>query len=351
MQQTHKEIPVRSCDTIPARKVFMLLLLLVFCAFAQAAASGQTTRPPSTGQSREQQPTVIFSEARQPAPTARPSEAACGGVIEQAPQVSSGQIVGAYEEQERRVFSEGDVVFVDAGAQSGLRVGQEFTVVRPRGRFSSKFSRKSGALGVYTQEVGRLRVERVRDRVSVARVTVACSDLLLGDLLRPATNRAVPQARAEVSLDRFAEPTGKQAGRIVLARDGREMVTRDQVVFIDLGGEDGVKVGDYLTVFRPEGQGTIVDYGKEIVPNARGGYQSEVFRGGQHSNQAQRVKDVGGSQRGETVKTPSIKRHRPAVPRKVVGEIVVLHVEGRTATAVVTRVAQEIHTGDAVEVQ
>ena len=339
---------MRSCDTFPAHKLFLLLLLLVFCAFAQAAASGQTGRPPATGQRREQQATVIPPEARQPAPAARPSEAACGGFIEQATQAAAGQIVGAEEERERRVFGEGDMVFIDAG---GLRVGQEFTVVRPRGRFRSKFSRKSGSLGVYTQEVGRLRVVRVRDRVSVARVTVACSDLLLGDLLRPAMSRAVPQARAEVSLDRFAEPTGKQTGRIVLARDGREMVSRDQVVFIDLGGEDGVKAGDYLTVFRPEGHGTMVEYGDEIAANARRGFQSNEFRGGEHSNQAQRVKDVDGSQYAETVKTPSIKRRRPAVPRKVVGEIVILHVEGRTATAVVTRVAQEIHTGDAVEVQ
>jgi len=349
---------VRSCDTSPvrhmspARQVFLLLLLLLFCAFAHAAASGQTGRAPAPAQRDEQQPTVIFpDERRQPVPAALPSEAACSGFIEQAPQGSSGQIVGAEEERERRVFSEGDLVFVDAGAQGGLRVGQEFTVVRPRGRFQSKFSRKSGSLGVYTQEVGRLRVERVRDRVSVARVTAACGDLLLGDLLRPAANRAVPQARPEVSLDRFAEPTGKQTGRIVLAREGREMVTRDQIVFIDLGNEDGVKAGDYLTVFRPEDHGTIVKFGNEIAANARRDFQSDEFRGGEHSNQAQRVEDVDGSRYGETVKTPSIKRRRTAVPRKVVGEIVVLHVEGRTATAIVTRVAQEIHTGDAVEVQ
>jgi hypothetical protein len=332
--------------------MFLLLLLLVFCAFAQAAASGQTTgRAPDTGQRREQQSTVIFPEARQPVPTARPSEAACGGLIEQASQASAGQLVGAAEERERRIFAQGDLVFIDAGAQGGVRVGQEFTVVRPRGRFRSAFTRKRGTLGTYTQEVGRLRVVRVRDRVSVARVTEACSDLLLGDLLRPAANRAVPPSRAEVSLDLFAEPTGKQTGRIVLARDGRELVSRDQIVFIDLGGEDGVKAGDYLTVFRPENHGTIVEFGNEIAANARRDFESNEFRGGKHSNQAQRVKDVDGSPYATTVKTPSIKRHRPAVPRKVVGEIVVLHVEGRTATAIVTRVAQEIHTGDAVEVQ
>src|SRR5688572_23720553 len=183
MRQPHKEIPVRSCDTFPARKVVLFLLLLVFCAYAHAVASGQTGRAPAPGQPREQQSTVIFPETRQPAPAARPSETACGGFIEQAPQAAAGQIVGAEEERERRVFGQGDLVFIDAGAQGGMRAGQEFSIVRPRGSFRTKFTRKAGSLGVYTQEVGRLRVERVRDRVSVARVTVACGAVLFGDLL------------------------------------------------------------------------------------------------------------------------------------------------------------------------
>jgi hypothetical protein len=339
---------VRSCDTFSARK--MLLLLLLFCAFAQAPASGQTGggRPP---RSQSERPTLVSPEERVPAPAARASESACGGFIEQNPQAATGQIVGAEQEAERRVFGEGELVFVDAGAQAGVRVGQEFMVVRPRGQFRSKFSRKTGSLGVYTQEVGLLRVVHVRDRISVAEVKAACSDLLVGDLLRPAQVRPTPNARTETALDRFAAPTGKQTGRLVLARDGREMVSRDDVVYVDLGAEDGVKVGDYLTIFRPETHGTMVHYGDERAVNARRGFASDEFNGGGHSAQAQRVKDVDGPKSGVTVKTPAIRHARPAVPRKVVGELVVLRVEGRTATAVVTRVAQEIHTGDAVEVQ
>jgi hypothetical protein len=295
--------------------------------------------------------TLVAPEARRPAPAARASEFACGGFIEQTPQSAAGQIVGAEQERERRVFGEGDVIYIDAGAQAGVRVGQEFSVLRPRGQFRSKFSRKSGSLGVYTQEVGRLRVLRVRDRIAVAEVRVACSDLLVGDLLRPAQERPAPQARAEAALDRFAEPTGKQTGRLVLGRDGREMVSRDDVVVVDLGAEDGVKVGDYLTVFRLENHGTLVPYGDEITANSREGFESDEYRGGGHSVQAQRVKDVDGPQSGRTVKTPAIRRARAAVPRQVVGELVVLRVEGRTATAIVTRVAQEIRTGDSVEVQ
>lgn len=343
---------MRSCDTLSARK--MLLLLLLFCAFAHAPASAQTggTRTaPQRPQTPAEKLPLVTPEERVPAPAARASETACGGFIEQSPQAAAGQIVGAEQESERRVFGEGDLVFIDAGAQAGVRVGQELTVVRPRGQFRSKFSLKRGWLGVYTQEVGRLRVVRVRDRIAVAEVKVACADLLAGDLLRPAQERPALSSRAETALDRFAEPTGKQTGRLVLARDGREMVTRDDVVYVDLGAEDGVKVGDYLTVFRPEGQGTVVPYGDELTANARRGFESNEYRGGGFSIQAQRVKDVDGSKDGETVKTPAIRRARPAVPRKVVGELVVLRVEGRTATAVVTRVAQEVHTGDAVEVQ
>jgi hypothetical protein len=350
MRQTHKEIPVRRFDTLPVRQLLLLLLLILFCAFAHASASAQTGGA-AAAQRRPEPAPAAMPEARREASAARQSESACGGFIEQTPQAAAGQIVGAEQETERSIFAQGNLVFVDAGAQSGVRVGQEFTVVRPRGQFRSKFSRKHGPLGVYTQEVGRLRVVRVRDRVSVAEVTAACTDLLFGDLLRPAQTRDMPRARGEVALDRFAEPTGKQTGRIVLARDGREVLTRDNVVFIDLGAEDNLHVGDYLTVFRPKGHATLVSYDEEIGANHRRGFQSEELQGGGFSIQAPRVKDVDGPRSGATVKTPSIKRHRPEVPRKVVGEVVVTRVEGRTATAVITRVAQEIHTGDAVEVQ
>lgn len=336
---------MRSSNPFSICKVFTFVLL--FCAFCPNPASAQTGGGPAA----QQRQTVIYPDARPPAEVAHRNEVVCGGFIEQNPTAAQGQIVGAEQERERRAFAQGDLVFIDAGAQAGVKAGQEFSVVRPRGQFSSKFSRKNGSLGVYTQEVGTLRVVRVRERVSVAEVTLSCGELLLGDLLRPAQQPNVPAGRSGGNLDHFAEPTGKQTGRIVFARDGRGTVSRDEVVFIDLGAEDNIKVGDYLTVFRPEGHGTIVEVGDEIVANFRSGYESDELRDGGFSNQAQRVKDVDGSKRGRTVKSPSIKRQRPSVPRLVVGEVVVLRVEGRTATAIITRATREVHTGDAVELQ
>jgi hypothetical protein len=339
---------VPSSNPLTSGKV--LTFVLLFCASGAAPASAQTDGAAGP-QQQPQQPAAVSMNQRTAPPAAHMSDVACGGFIEQQPPKGQPQIVGAEQEAQRHVFSQGDLVFVDAGAQQGLKVGQEFEVTRPRGQFRSKFSRKGGPLGVYTQELGQVRVVRVRDRVSVAEVTMSCSDLLLGDVLRPLPVRQVPAARADALLDRFAEPTGKQTGHIVLARDGRETLSRDQVVFLDLGAEDNVRVGDYLTVFRPEGHGTFVKSGGEIAGNASRGFESDEFKGGGFALPSKRVKDVDGSKYGATVKTPSIKRRRPPVPRLVVGEVVVLRVEGRTATALVTRVAQEVHTGDAVEMQ
>jgi hypothetical protein len=193
----------------------------------------------------------------------------------------------------------------------------------------------------------------VKERMSVARVTNGCDLILLGDLLRGVPYRVSPPAGDTADIDRFADPTGKQNGRIVLARDAREMLSRHQIVYIDLGTEDNVKQGDRLTVYRPAGTGNILRFrDEEITPSANYGFESERFRGGKFSIKAQRVQNPNQNGiHGPMTTTPKVKRRRPPMPRKIVGEIVVLDVQARTATAVITRVAQEIHTGDFVEVK
>ena len=75
---------MRSCDTLPAHKLLLLLLLILFCAFAHASASGQTGGRRTTAPQRPPRPsersTLIAPEERGPAPVARASESACGGL-------------------------------------------------------------------------------------------------------------------------------------------------------------------------------------------------------------------------------------------------------------------------------
>ncbi|MFN2456288.1 MAG: hypothetical protein ABR577_18990 [Pyrinomonadaceae bacterium] len=330
--------------------------LLVFACGAASVAGAQTlVNAPQSAPSPPQppRPLVILPEDKAPAPAAKNTELYCGGFIQYAPAPNNMEIVGGEEEQEQHTYGQGDIVFINAGSQAGVKVGQEFTVIRPHGQFSTKLTRKKGYLGVYTQELGVLRVTDVKNRVSVAQVITSCETMLLGDLLRPAPLRAARPQRAEAQLDRFRDPSGKQTGRLVLARDGREAVAPNEIVYIDLGTEDNIKPGDYFTVFRPAGTGNITRFrDEEIVTVATGGFESDRFKGGKFSNQAQRVKDPNNNGiYGPTVSTPDVKSRRPPVPRKVVGELVILGVQQRTATAVITRVAQEVHTGDFVELQ
>ncbi|MGB7922194.1 MAG: hypothetical protein WCF57_02995 [Pyrinomonadaceae bacterium] len=332
-----------------------LLIALLTCGLMNMV-SAQTTGTATQDGAQQQptvNPTVVVPDDLGPALAIGGTDIYCAGFIQYAPSPNNLQIVGGEQEQERRIFSQGDVVYINAGAQQGVQVDQEFSIVRPRGQFRTKLSKKKGWLGVYTQELGRLRVISVKERISVAVVSNSCETILLGDLLRAAPQRISSTERQEAGIDRFVDPSGKQKGRIVLARDGREMVSRSQVVYIDLGAEDNIKPGDFFTVYRRVGRGTVTNFrDEEIATAADRGFESARFKGGQFSIQAQRVKDANNTGiYGPIISSIDVKNDRPRPPRKIVGELVVLSVQKRTATAVVTRVAQEVHTGDDVELQ
>ena len=134
------------------------------------------------------------------------------------------------------------------------------------------------------------------------------------------------------------------------ARDGQEALSRDQIVYVDLGADNNVQVGDRLTVFRPLGKGALFISDEDETLSARDeGFQSNEYRGGKFSNQAARKS--GDQARGRVVTTEKAKEDRPSGLRKIVGEMIILNVKEKTATAVITRTAQEIHTGDWVELQ
>ena len=293
-----------------------------------------------------------------PKPIAGESTMYCAGNIRYQKLPHMPEIVGAEEEQEQHSFSDGDIVYLNAGSQDGIKEGQTFQIIRPRGTVKGVHKHKPGFLGIYVQDVGQLQVFKVREHTSAAKITFTCDIALLGDLLSPVPDRPSPLQRTEGSIDRFADPTGKQTGYLMMAKDSREMVTQREVVYIDLGSEDQIKTGDYLTIYRPLGTGNLtrVD-NEEMARNRATGFQSDRFRGGGFSNQGSRAKDSTGfinsegRYRHRPITTREVKRHRPQMPRKIVGELVVIDVQTRTATAIITRVAGEVHTGDLVEIQ
>ena len=330
--------------------VLFLPLLLASMLIVALPASAQTPGPT---------PQVIAPPEKSPLQVAGRTKLNCAGYIRLQRLPEMPEIVGAVEEQEQRMFADGDIVYINAGSTQGIKEDQTFQLIRPRGDVKGVHRQKRGFLGTYIQDVGQLRVLKVRENTSAAQITSSCGDMvMLGDLLASRPDRESPLQRAEAVVDPLADPTGKQVGRLIMARDNREMLANSDVVYIDLGAEDNVKAGDYLTIYRPLGTGNVtrVD-NEEQARNRATGFQSNRYRGGGMSNQAKRAKDetafvdANGRYRYKPITTREIKRNRPLMPRKIVGEMVIIDVQTRTATAIITRAVGEVHTGDWVEIQ
>lgn len=281
-----------------------------------------------------QRPTSVGGDvARRQMRVAEGNNVHCAGYVTSSSIDTSSRLIGGYNEQDGWLYAQGQVVYLNT---SGAKVGDRFAVVRPRGKVNTKWSSK-GSLGMYVEEVGSVEVVRVNADHAVAKVYRSCNNFLLGDLVRPMETREVPMFARRPALDVFADPSGKAKGRLFMARDNQEVLSRDQIVYIDLGSEDNVQVGDYVTVFRPLGKGNLSGNTTNEASVA-GDFGSREYQGSGFSNQTARMT------------SGQAKAGRPDL-RKVVGELVVLNVKERTATAVIVRNAQEIHTGDWVEIQ
>ena len=316
------------------RVLFLSLcsMMLAMCVVAQGRSSS----------------TIVYGADRAPMTVATGNNLYCAGYIQKNAISTTNTIVGANNEADGYNFSQNDHLYINVGSSKGANVGDVFSVVRPRGQVESRWTTKSD-VGFYIQEVGAPEVVRVEQDVSVVRVKASCDTFYLGDVIQLSEKRSSPLVEARPTLDVFGDPSGKAMGRILMSRDGAELLSRDFVVYVDLGADDSVKVGDKLTIFRPLGRGNLMKTPEKESMSARDeGYQSNVYRGGKFSNQAPRKS--GDKAQVDVVTAYDAKMGRPAL-RKVVGEAVVLNVKEHTATVVITRTAQEIHTGDWVEIQ
>src|ERR1041385_1539961 len=167
-----------------ARFAFSKVVPLVSLLFILASAASAQSPVPT--------PQVIAPAAKAPLQVAGQSKLYCAGYIRLQRLPHMPEIVGALEEQEQRTFSDGDVVYINAGSQQGIREGQNFQIIRPRGDVKGVHKEKRGFVCTYIQEVGQLQVFKVRDNRLAAEITFTCAPALFGDLLAPIPDRELP---------------------------------------------------------------------------------------------------------------------------------------------------------------
>ncbi len=108
-------------------------------------------------------------------------------------------------------------------------------------------------LGSLWEDEGRVRVIVAQPDVSIGQVEHACGYLQRGDILLPFQERVAPPLKPENNFDRFAPPSGKAAAMVVAGRDFQVQMGTNDTIYVNLGKDQGVKVGDYFRVFRYQG--------------------------------------------------------------------------------------------------
>ena len=105
-------------------------------------------------------------------------------------------------------------------------------------------------LGTLYKDAGQIRVVNVQAKVSTAEVVFSCDYMQRGDIARPFEERPIPPYKDVSKFDHFAPVTGKPVGTVVTSFDYHQVLGRGDVAYVNVGAAKGVKVGDYMRVFR-----------------------------------------------------------------------------------------------------
>jgi hypothetical protein len=268
------------------------------------------------------------ARAQQNAPTA-PTQADlyCSGVVTDKPVPNDSYVISGEDSRYKSTFSASDYIFINRGGGQGVKVGDEFEVVRPvRDMMAATVwfkyqSMLSHAMGTRYADIGRLRVVHVDEKTSTAQLDVSCDLVQRGDIVRPFEARPAPQFH-DMKLDPFAAPSGKKTAMVVSSKDFAVLTGPGRIVYVNLGSAQGLRVGDYFRMFRYQGTHIETNY--------------------QLQNTAYKVYGYGS--------TP-VAYEWNNLPRQVLGEGIVLRIGPNSSTVMLTTVREEIFAGDYVEVE
>ena len=173
------------------------------------------------------------------------------------PVYHMGELKGIYGRTGSKVdMFTGDIVYMGGGTKQGLTAGSLFTIVA--GERPVVHPVTAQAFGSFYKYVGRLRVLSVQEDTAIAEIVHSCDAVHLGDRLRPFEPEPVPLGRPTplrpVNLPVAAEKL-KDAPAIIYSRDEIISLGQDHVVFIDRGSDQNVTPGDVFTIYRSNEHG------------------------------------------------------------------------------------------------
>jgi hypothetical protein len=260
-------------------------------------------------------------------PQANFSAVYCSGFVTDEKVPDATRLVSGEQSSDKLTFARGDYVYINRGMDKGVRVGDRYTVVRAESdalkeewfKWQDKLLK---AMGTHYLDAGQLRVVVVQPKVAIAQVTLSCDYMQRGDIVLPYQERPDPPFKDPGTFDHFAPVSGKPVAMVVESKDYQQSAGRGNTVYVNLGTNKGVKVGDYFRVFRYQGTRA------ELAPQTRD-YQDRIYGFGSSPG----------------------KYTWNDLPREVLGEGIVINVSRNSSTVLITYSSITIYTGDYVEIE
>jgi hypothetical protein len=261
----------------------------------------------------------------------------CSGTVTSDPVPQDSFVITGEQSAYKITFDEGDYVYINKGADKGVKVGDEFSVIRAvKDPYGIQWTKWEFAIlnkmGTVWEDEGRVKVLIVRKDVSIGQVEHACNYVQRGDIVLPFVERPAPQLKP-TEFDRFAPADGKQLAMVITGKKFQQMVGSEDVIYVNLGHNQGVKVGDYFRIFRYEGTQHETDY------------QTPRYSFDMEDGMA--IPDAGIYGFGKVSK----KYDWSNTPREDLGEGIVLRTGPNSATVLITFCLREIYPGDYIEVE
>jgi len=259
--------------------------------------------------------------------TAAESHIYCGGVVAGKHVKPDNYVISGADSNNEIVFTQFDDIFINEGADKGVKVGDQFAITReetdydPTAWFEWQKSLMN-AMGTYVADIGRVKVVSVQPKTSVARVVLACDTIQRGDAVEPFAQRPAPTLKSEANFDVYAPPSGKAKAMLVFAQHFSVLSGAGRIIYVNLGAGQGVKVGDYFRIFRYQDNHHETSY--------------------QPASMAYAVYGLGSTPR---------PYKWDELPRDVLGEGVVLRTGPNSATVLITNSVREMFAGDYVELE
>jgi len=311
-------------------------LLLLLCMTAAAVA--QQADPNSANQSTPEGtvPTsVSFPVERVQTPTS--SDLYCAGFVNKQVLLNSNFVLGGLESPNTTKFVNNDLIYL---AGHGYQAGQQYTIVREL-RDANRYEIFAGqhsmlaAMGQPYAELARVRIIDTRSKSAIGHIEFSCEPVDPGDIAIPYAEKQPVVFHPPLRFDRFAPPNGKVNGRIVLGKDFDSELGTGKKVYINVGANQGIKVGDYFRAVR------------SYTADLNDPVDSLSFKASKVEDTQNREPNIEPRMLAKSGKGPTI--HVSDYPRRAVGEIVVIGTTPTTATGMIVFALEDVHLGDRVE--